>query len=344
MAKGNPQESQYYMMSQTQPIFPVTHSILSAQALLAEVSSQYACGPFVACTLLKSKLNDTYLLRTEHDRYILRVYRAHWRSLSAIQYELDLLLHLAKKGRGVSFPLARTDGALLGTVYAPEGIRHLALFTYAPGKPFYGEAMLANSRWLGQVIAELHLAAADFTSTHERTPLDVESLLDSPLEALRPLLAHRTQDWEYLVHLAAALRENLTTCIAQGLSRGICHGDLISVNAHMTDNDEVTFFDFDCCGPGWIAYDLSHIRALVTMVQKDQRTWDAFLQGYTDKKMVTEADLAAVALFIPISNIWSMGLHAANGADWGIGWMNDEYFDQQFHVLRTWEVEQRAAR
>ena len=67
-------------------------------------------------------------------------------------------------------------------------------------------------------------------------------------------------------------------------------------------------------------------------------------EAHSIKKMVTEADLAATALFIPISNIWSMGLHAANGADWGIGWMNDKYFDQQFHVLRTWEAEQRATK
>nr|WP_040445708.1 hypothetical protein [Ktedonobacter racemifer] len=59
---------------------------------------------------------------------------------------------------------------------------------------------------------------------------------------------------------------------------------------------------------------------------------------------MSQADLAAIPLFEPISDIWSMGLHAANGADWGIGWMNDEYFDQQFQGLREWESTYRANR
>ncbi|WP_169460992.1 phosphotransferase enzyme family protein [Ktedonobacter racemifer] len=216
-------ESQAFLhnaIEHSQPIFPATHSILSSEALLAEVSTQYPFEPFVACSLLKSKLNDTYLLRTEHERYILRVYRAHWRSLSEIHYELDLLLHLANKGIGVSFPLARKDGALLGSVCAPEGIRYLVIFTYAPGKPFYGEAMFTHSQLLGQVIANIHLGAADFASSYERICLDLDYLLDHQFEALSSLLAHRPQDWEYLVSLAKTLREYLMPLIEQGLSRG----------------------------------------------------------------------------------------------------------------------------
>jgi len=79
-----------------QYIFPVTHSILSAEALLSEVAAHYDFDTPIACTLLKSKLNDTYLLRTRQAQYILRVYRTRWRSLAEIHYELDWLLHLSK--------------------------------------------------------------------------------------------------------------------------------------------------------------------------------------------------------------------------------------------------------
>lgn len=324
----------------SQQIFPVTHSILSAEALLTEVSSHYELGTPLACTLLKPKLNDTYLVRTEQARYILRVYRTPWRSLTQIHYELDWLLHLSKKGVAVSSPLARKDGSLVGTVLAPEGKRHVVMFTYAPGKPFYGEAMAANSHLLGQVVATLHLASQDFTTQHERVFLDLNYLVDQQLEALSPLLVHRQEDWNYLMQLSQTLHERLTPLIQQGLSWGVCHGDLISANAHVTADQIVTFFDFDCCGPGWIASDLAAIRTLARWLKKDRQMWNAFLRGYTEKGRVTDADLKAVPLFVAAGVIWSMGLHAANGADWGIGQMDDDYFDEHLQFLRKWEAEQ----
>jgi Ser/Thr protein kinase RdoA (MazF antagonist) len=133
---------------QTTP-FPVLHSILSPEALMATVAADYALGTPVACTVLRANRNDTYLLKTTHDRFILRVYGTSWRSRSHICSELDLLLHLDKKGVSVSTPIARKDGLLIRDLFAPEGPRHLVVFTHAPGIPLYGERIEAHSRLLG---------------------------------------------------------------------------------------------------------------------------------------------------------------------------------------------------
>src|SRR5262245_30453545 len=114
--------------------FPVTHSILSAAALMAEVLPDYDIGTPVECKLLDRSLNDTYLIGTTDDRYILRVYRTNWRSLSEIGYELDALIHMAQKGLSLAVPLARKDNRFIRTLHAPEGDRQAALFTYAKGE------------------------------------------------------------------------------------------------------------------------------------------------------------------------------------------------------------------
>ncbi|MBW4662937.1 MAG: hypothetical protein KME01_01835 [Chroococcus sp. CMT-3BRIN-NPC107] len=57
----------------------VIHSIPSSEALEQNVLCHYQFGNFQNCRLLKRGLNDTYLVETEEQRYILRVYRHSWR-------------------------------------------------------------------------------------------------------------------------------------------------------------------------------------------------------------------------------------------------------------------------
>jgi Ser/Thr protein kinase RdoA (MazF antagonist) len=115
-------------------IFPVTHSILSVEALITNLLPKYEIEKPTDCRFLQPGLNDTFLVNTEGAKYILRVYRKDWRSLDEILYELEVLLHLQRAGSSVSVPIARKDGNLVGTVMAPEGIRYVVLFTYALGQ------------------------------------------------------------------------------------------------------------------------------------------------------------------------------------------------------------------
>lgn len=87
--------------------FPVTHSIISTRALLTYTQHSYEVGEVIDCRFLNHGLNDTYLLQTLTSKYILRVYRLGWRSLSDLLYELDMLLHLHRKEVPVSFPLVK---------------------------------------------------------------------------------------------------------------------------------------------------------------------------------------------------------------------------------------------
>ena len=50
--------------------FPVTHSVLSATALMVEVLPDYDIGTPVECKLWDRGLNDTYRVDTTDNRYI----------------------------------------------------------------------------------------------------------------------------------------------------------------------------------------------------------------------------------------------------------------------------------
>ncbi len=89
----------------------------------------------VECTPIRIGWNDTYRVTTiTNSIYMVRIYGVDRHELSAIHYELDPLLHLAKQGVSVSVPIAHTDGLLITPISVPEGRRYIVLFSAAPGR------------------------------------------------------------------------------------------------------------------------------------------------------------------------------------------------------------------
>ncbi|HET9918476.1 MAG TPA: phosphotransferase [Ktedonobacteraceae bacterium] len=316
--------------------FPTTHSTLSSEALLSYVQERYDIGDIIQCKFLNQGLNDTYLLQTIEDRYILRVYRAGWRTLSDILYELDMLLHLHRKDVPVSYPLTLRDGNIISTLNALEGTRQAILFTYAPGTPEPRPRDEAYSAAYGQAVAEVHNALEDFSSPHARFHLDLDHLLDAPLQIVLPSLTERPDDQTYLLRLTDTLKERLNDLPLSALERGACHGDFHGGNAHITEDRQVTFFDFDCCGPGWRAYDIAVFRWSIELSKGGETLWESYLEGYTRNRAIHELDMEAIPLFVAIRHIWLLGLHVHLGADFGSGWLNKQYFDRNMSFLKKW--------
>jgi Ser/Thr protein kinase RdoA (MazF antagonist) len=321
-------------------IFPVTHSILSVEALITDLLPNYNIETPIDCRFLQPGLNDTFLVNTQGAKYILRVYRKDWRSISDINYELEALLHLQHSDIAVSVPIMRKDGNLIGSVLAPEGLRYVVLFTYAPGKqPDYETEKEQEAYLYGKAVAKIHDATDTFQSSYDRFTIDLDYLLDTPMRSLQPFLAHRLDDWAYLTKLAEKIRLGVKDLPLNSLETGFCHGDFHSGNAHLDRDEQITFFDFDCCGMGWRAYDIASFRWNARLNKQDKEMWPSFLRGYTEARDLSDLDIKATKYFVPIRHFWLIGIHANNSYDWGFERMSDWYFDRQLKFFREWETE-----
>jgi Ser/Thr protein kinase RdoA (MazF antagonist) len=277
-------------------VFPVTRSILSVAALSEVVAADYTLATPIECQYFKWGLNDTYLLKTKATTSVLRIYRKGWRSLPEIQYELEALLHVQQAGIAVSVPVRRQDGTFIGTIHAPEGMRYAVLFTYAPGRQPAYETKDNNAAYrYGKAVAQIHTATKTFQSPHQRFALDLEHLIETPLRSIKPMLAHRPEDWGYVQTLAETLRRQIMQLPLSSLDQGFCHGDLHWGNAHIQDEtNTITLFDFDCCGVGWRAYDIAVFRWAARLGKKEQEQWPAFLRGYREERDLQEREIQAI--------------------------------------------------
>ena len=315
---------------------PVIHSIPSGEALIENVLQHYPIGIHLNCRLYKRGLNDTYLVETEKDRYILRLYRRGWRTKQDIDFELELLAFLHEQNMAIAYPIARKNGSFTTELAAPEGNRYAAVFSYAPGRAVNEKLNTRQSRSLGEVLATLHEKMDDFQSNFSRPALSNEYLLDYSMEAIAPLFGYRHSDINYLLHQIEQAKATLAELklATKAPTYGVCVGDVHSGNAHFTDLDEPTLFDFDQCGYGWRAFEIGKFMHITHAWNIDSSARQAFLDGYQAIRPLSAVELASIPVFTKVAHIWVMGINCqVAGEVVPYGHFTDEWFKTKLALL-----------
>jgi Ser/Thr protein kinase RdoA (MazF antagonist) len=315
-------------------VIPSSHWLPDVSLLEHEITRRYDLGPIAECVLVHQSFNYVYLIVTPVGRFVLRVSGARSQTASGISYEVELLRHLAGRGVLVARPVATREGAFVWNIAAPEGPRTAVLFTYAPGehpgKPFPSKAF-------GQTAATLHEALHDFVSPQPQTGLDWRYLVDEPVGAVQSFVGHRPTVGNYLMRVATALRHRLDE-LAKDLEVGACHGDLHGRNAHVAPDGTITLFDFECCGPGWRAYELAVFRWWQHFTTQPEEYWTSYLAAYQERRRLGQTDLAAIPLFVAVRHIRLLGAGVWL-ADRGLWRPDDQHFDRRLTSLAGWLAE-----
>ena len=239
------------------------------------IADRYGFGRPIEVRSLQATRNHTLAVVTEDTRYALRIRGDAWwiGDESELNFELELLDHLAADGLNVSTAVPQRDGDRIGVLDDGSQRRTYSLFTWAPGRP--GARTPSGARLVGTTLARIHLSSDAFRSSHHRYRLDESTILDRQLPAIEDDLAAETP------RNAAAIRAHIAR-IGQHLRDfdpgphgwGVIHGDVQELNFHI-DDGALTFFDFDLCAWGWRTADIAEY---YTRIPPPHR--EPFLDGY----------------------------------------------------------------
>lgn len=305
----------------------VVRSFVDPKALAELIAEEYDFGGPVICKLfskmLRTQDNDHYLVTVGNgDKFVARVYQLGKRldrQESDYLYELDWLNFLEKEGSPVSYPIARKDGSFLGRLVAPEGKRYFALFSLAKGSPMAvdDEEQLFI---FGREMARIHLASNGYEKKYERRRLDLEFLVDRPVERLRQYwdqdLNHE-DNLDLLIISAQEAKDQILALIENEYTTpdgwGPIGGDFHSGSVFFDENNQPTFFNFDWCGSGWRAYDIAAFLHNTDLIhQRNPELAEAFFAGYYSERPLSENEHEAIMPFLTIRRIWLTGLFTVN--------------------------------
>jgi len=275
---------------------PTLRSLPDPTALGAHLGDLYGLR-FTGCELLRSLVNDVYVLTTGDARYILKLYRYDGRHPDEIRWETGLSAHLQAAGLPVPVILPGPGGDQVGILETPEGPRPFTLSAFVDGttpKPPFDDDLYAA---FGAQLAAFHDAADNYTSPYRRRPADVAQRLDEPLEQI--LAVDRAEE-NLLRALAAAVRNNVTQYSDHDFDRGVCHGDVSLDNVLLTQQGLV-LLDFDLAAVGPRAADFTGVASTPH--------WPAFKTGYTSRRPLKAADEAAIPYLRVVGRIFNLRFH-----------------------------------
>jgi len=287
----------------------VSYSTFNDNAIGVYISREYNIGELICCNFISRGMNDTYVIETTIGKYVFRVYRSNWRSkYSEILFEIDLLNHLSRTSLNVSLPIKSIHDNYVQKLIAPEGNRFGVLFTLVEGVPLQLDN-IEICYLFGEEAAKLHLYSNSFQSSYEKANIDIEFLIDAPLDILKKHLSKRQSELHYFMNIGSYLRDRIMEL--RNIDWGICHGDLHGYNAHI-QGKRIANFDFDLCGFGWRAYDLAVFKFTLDLSDsnKDKKAqqWAAFLEGYQKTRKLNRNDIEAIPIFIGVRRLWLMSL------------------------------------
>ena len=249
---------------------------------LDSLLSDYSLGTVKAFTGIEAGIENTnYFVTTTRGEYVLTIFEHV--GVDELQFDLQLMEHMATAGIPCPLPVHRNDGELLTSV----GEKPAALLSKLSGKsPSKISLQLCSE--IGHWLARLHLAGQDFPLTRN-TPRDQQWAV-ATLAELQSRLPAEQYD------LLAAELEFQNTVPRKSLPQGIIHGDLFSDNVLFSGDKLTGLLDlYDASTDAWL-YDIA-ITANAWCSQPDgsfdRSMLAALLQAYQQIRPLQKEELAA---------------------------------------------------
>lgn len=261
--------------------FPAINSILSPEHLANYLMAQYGLSKHVQCSVIRQGVNHTYKVVDGTSQFALRVYCHNWRSKEEIQAELDLLNLLQKQQIGVSGPIGDKGGHYIQELPALEGNRYAVLFSFAQGKSIRNPDLNVCHQ-LGVEMARMHQLTENKKA--RRKEYNAESLVQWAFDQVGHRVPLDAEPMQYFQRASHLITKEFEQADSGQLRLGIVHLDLWYDNMKITDDGQVTFFDFDNCGNSWLFVDLAYCLMLLFKNEPDRTQFElkkkTLIDGY----------------------------------------------------------------
>ena len=313
-------------------IFPVTASTISAKELGEFAKEKYGLSENYDCKLFRTGMNHTYFLSDNETKYVLRVYSHNWRSKSEIIEEIKLLNLLSENNISISFPIKDVNGDFIQEINAPEGIRYVALFSFAQGDKI---RFMDNETCfeIGSLMAKIHNHTLN--KTIKRISYNKKSLLESPYEHLRQFFSDKLPEMEFIKEIGRSFQNS----DYDNIPNGVVHMDIWYDNMAVKNANQITIFDFDFCGNGWQVLDVGYFCKQLFFIEADKKQYElkvqSFLNGYHKIRTLSDKELKLIPKAGASVFVFYLGIQAQR-FDWSNIFLSENYLKMFVGRIKSW--------
>ncbi|MDB5147024.1 MAG: hypothetical protein JWQ57_1044 [Mucilaginibacter sp.] len=323
-------------------IFPAQYSTLSSTALKNNLQESYGLND-ITCRLLIRNVSDTYILENKTSKYIFKIYRDAHRKIEEIEGEVELLNILKESGAKVSYPIKDVNGNQIRAFNAAEGIRHGVLFSFAPGSVVYdmSDEQLDN---VGKEMAIIHNITSGLDLNFTRKEYTLINTIIEPLKTLQSAFIGLDEEYAWLNNKAEVVMRKFQQFDLQQFSYGYCHYDFFPKNFHFTVDGDITFFDFDFAGKGYLAYDITSfyihyfLESNFNKITREEadRAFKIFVASYRKVRHLADQELDAIPYLGFAFWVFYLGFQYENFDDWSNTFFGPKFIKDRVTLIKKW--------
>ena len=256
---------------------------------LAEFLSHYAIGDLLSYKgIAEGVENSNYLLHTSAGYYFLTLYEKRV-AVKDLPFFLGLMAHLSKHGISCPQPVVNKSGEALGTLAG----RPAAIIDFLEGV-WPRRPNATHCAAVGQVLAKMHLAGADFSMTRPNA---------LSVSGWRPLFDQAASRADSVQHglrdLLSAELDHLEKTWPKSLPQGVIHADAFPDNVLFLGDKLSGLIDFYFACNDALAYDVAIcLNAWCFEIDHSFNVTKAraFLNAYTRERKLSAVEQEALPL------------------------------------------------
>ena len=316
--------------------FPVIASTISPTELGEFIIDQYKLENHLDCKLFRTGVNHTYFLTSQTSKYVVRVYCHNWRSKTEIQEELNLLSLLKSHNLSISSPISDKNGNLIQEINAPEGVRHVVLFTFAEGDKI---RFMTNETCfaIGSMMAKIHNIAA--SKRIDRVDYNADVLMYQAYDKLNAFFSGDLDEMKYLKQISSEIATRYEETNFSEDQKGVVHLDIWYDNLAVNKENNITIFDFDNCGNGPLILDIGYFCKQLFFIEADKNEYEtkveSFLNGYRNERSLSEKELHLIPEAGASIFVFYLGVQAQR-FDWSNIFLTENYLKMFVGRIKNW--------
>jgi len=312
--------------------FSAITSTLSERELGDFVIEQYQLDQNFTCSLFRTGMNHTYFLSNQETTYVLRVYCFNWRTKKEITEELKLLTLLQENNLSISYPLTDKNNKIIQEIKAPEGIRYAVLFSFAKGDKirFLTEDTCFS---IGSLMSKIHNTTLN--NSIDRITYNQQTLTQLPYNRLKNYFSEALPEMEFISNFQKTFQDSDFT----DTPKGIVHLDIWYDNMAITEEKEITIFDFDFCGNGSLILDVAYFCKQLFFIEADKEQYElkyrSFIEGYQENRILSSQEIQLIPKAGAAIYIFYLGIQAQR-FDWSNIFLTKNYLTMYVGRIQSW--------
>ncbi|MBX2842636.1 MAG: phosphotransferase [Flammeovirgaceae bacterium] len=316
---------------------PVTDSTISGDYLSVLLREHYGFSSNTKCNIFRTGINHSYIVTTPEQKYVLRIYSFQWRTALEISEEIRLLNQLKEHNISVSYPILNLHNEYILELQAPEGLRYGVLFSFAEGRKVR-EFSVDTGYNIGKLMAQLHQVTQNLSL--QRITYNADSLVLLAYDHAKVHFSETNEEMQFINQAVKVIEKEFSILKPETLRKGVVHLDIWYDNMHIKNESEMTIFDFDFCGNGWLLHDIAYFIMQMYHHEADKKLYNtkkaAFFSGYESITSISEEEKK----LLPFSglSIWIfyLGVQSQRFDNWSNLFLSENFLKRFMGMAKDW--------